>query len=215
MYDCLGSTLKDDRGEWRRSHLRLAIIQNVPYPVLHSHDYCAAHSILTSCCFTTSTSAKEKKYKRQWKVNYLSLCWTPNLFVISISAFSGLLVGSLFWKGVSAKLRNPHRRSKKEVWVTPCLLLETWIEPRWMVKYQKKQCYNFHAYCPPSKLEGRKGRQMVGSTRSIQIVRCVKLVDHRRLSFSWETFPLKHSTHFSTLFCFPLKDQAKQNLFIE
>ena len=134
----------------------------------------AAHSILTSCCFTTSTSAKEKKYKRQWKVNYLSLCWTPNLFVISISAFSGLLVGSLFWKGVSAKLRNPHRRSKKEVWVTPCLLLETWIEPRWMVKYQKKQCYNFHAYCPPSKLEGRKGRQMVGSTRSIQIVRCVK-----------------------------------------
>ena len=81
----------------------------------------AAHSILTSCCFTTSTSAKEKKYKRQWKVNYLSLCWTPNLFVISISAFSGLLMGSLFWKGVSAKLRNPHRRSKKEVWVTPCV----------------------------------------------------------------------------------------------
>ena len=36
MYDCLGSTLKDDRGEWRRSHLRLAIIQNVPYPVLHN-----------------------------------------------------------------------------------------------------------------------------------------------------------------------------------
>ena len=142
----------------------------------------AAHSILTSCCFTTSTSAKEKKYKREWKVLFIIVQHKTCLWSLLVPPFEiqVFLWGHYFRTELytfCAKLRNPHGRSKKEVWVTLSPTWD-WVEfnkDEWSNGWEIQEETMLQVSCTlPTNLEGRKGRQMVGSTRSIQIVRCVK-----------------------------------------
>ena len=158
------STLKDDRGE----QYGVGLIFDLPLFKTSHIQSCtmitAAHSILTSCCFTTSTSAKEKKYKRY----YLSLCNTKlvcdlyQCLLLKFRSSCGVIIfeGSYIPSVQSLEILIEGLKRKSE---SPCLLLEiglnsTKMNGQMAEKYKKKQCYKFHAHCPPTQKDEREGK---------------------------------------------------------